>query len=104
MLGYLRRPIRRRWDWRIGVSVTRSTNVGSVRAWGDIEFPGRRPARVAEAQPICPPDGYAADRLRSWPDRRRDSDLVRVFLTDFLHQCGYHDIHDAVEDVAHSLG
>ena len=94
----LRRP--RRFDWFISVStdLVRPAD-GATIPWSDLEFPGRRPRRAGASQyPFCPPAGYASSRLRNWNPRRPVSELLAVFLDDFLKQNGYHAISDAVTD------
>ena len=54
-------------------------------------------------QPFCPPAGYASQALRNWNLRRPESDLVQVFLRDFLYQNGYHNIDEAVGDTLGAL-
>ena len=46
----------------------------------------------------APPGGYASSRLRGWNPRRPVSELLALFLDDFLKQNGYHAIGDAVAD------
>ena len=51
--------------------------------------PGRRPKRAGASQyPFCPPGGYASDRLSDWNPRRPASELLALFLDDFLKQNG----------------
>ena len=72
---------------------------GATVPWSDLEFPGRRPKRAGAGQyPFCPPGGYASSRLRGWNPRRPVSELLALFLDDFLKQNGYHAIGDAVTD------
>jgi hypothetical protein len=90
----------RRFDWFIAVStdLVRPAD-GATVPWNDLEFPGRRPQRAGASQyPFCPPAGYASARLRNWNPRRPVSDLLTLFLDDFLKQSGYHAIGDAVAD------
>lgn len=98
--GKTRSGLPRRFDWFIAVStdLVRSED-GATVPWSDLEFPGRRPQRAGASQyPFCPPTGYASACLRSWSPRRPISELVALFLDDFLKQNGYHAIGDAVAD------
>lgn len=52
----------------------------------------------ASQYPFCPPAGYASSRLHNWNPRRPVSELLALFLDDFLKQNGYHAIGDAVAD------
>lgn len=94
----LRQP--RRFDWFIAVStdLVRPAD-GATIPWSDLEFPGRRPRRAGVSQyPFCPPAGYASSRLRNWNPRGPVSELLAVFLDDFLKQNGYHAISEAIID------
>ena len=72
---------------------------GATVPWSDLEFPGRRPKRAGAGQyPFCPPGGYAGSRLRGWNPRRPVSELLALFLDDFLKQNGYHAIGNPVAD------
>ena len=98
--GKTRSGLPRRFDWFRAVStdLVRPED-GATVPWSDLEFPGRRPQRAGASQyPFCPPTGYASARLRSWSPRRPISELVALFLDDFLKQNGYHAIGDAVAD------
>jgi len=90
----------RRFDWFVAVStdLVRPAD-GATIPWNDLEFPGHRPRRAGANQyPFCPPAGYASSRLRNWNPRRPVSELLALFLDDFLKQNGYHAISDAVAD------
>jgi hypothetical protein len=96
--GKSRFRIPRRFDWFITVStdLVRPAD-GATVPWSDLEFPGRRPKRAGASQyPFCPPAGYASSRLRNWNPRRPVSELLALFLDDFLKQNGYHAIGEAV--------
>ena len=98
--GKTRTRLPRRFDWFIAVStdLVRPSD-GATIPWSDLEFPGRRPKRAGANQyPFCPPGGYASSRLRGWNPRRPVSELLALFLDDFLKQNGYHAIGDAVAD------
>jgi hypothetical protein len=98
--GKTRTRLPRRFDWFIAVStdLVRPSD-GATVPWSDLEFPGRRPKRAGAGQyPFCPPGGYAGSRLRGWNPRRPVSELLALFLDDFLKQNGYHAIGDAVTD------
>ena len=98
--GKTRTRLPRRFDWFIAVStdLVRPSD-GATVPWSDLEFPGRRPKRAGASQyPFCPPGGYASSRLRGWNPRRPVSELLALFLDDFLKQNGYHAIGDAVAD------
>jgi hypothetical protein len=98
--GGTRFRLPRRFDWFIAVStdLLRPAD-GATVPWNDLEFPGRSPKRAGASQyPFCPPAGYASSRLRSWYPRRPVSELLALFLDDFLKQNGYHAIGDAVAD------
>ena len=98
--GKTRTRLARRFDWFIAVStdLVRPSD-GATVPWSDLEFPGRRPKRAGASQyPFCPPGGYASSRLRGWNPRRSVSELLALFLDDFLKQNGYHAIGDAVTD------
>jgi hypothetical protein len=92
-------PFRRRFDWFIGVGGDLVRDDGATVPWDDLDFPGRRPQRAGTQQyPYCPPSGFARDRLRNWDPKRPISDLLRVFLEDFLQTNGYHDVQGAIAD------
>lgn len=98
--GKTRTRLPRRFDLFIAVStdLVRPSD-GATVPWSDLEFPGRRPRRAGASQyPFCPPGGYASSRLRGWNPRRPVSELLALFLDDFLKQNGYHAIGDAVAD------
>ena len=98
--GKTRTRLPRRFDWFIAVStdLVRPSD-GATVPWSDLEFPGRRPKRPAPASTrSAPPGGYASSRLRGWNPRRPVSELLALFLDDFLKQNGYHAIGDAVTD------
>jgi hypothetical protein len=98
--GKARTRLPRRFDWFIAVStdLVRPSD-GATVPWSDLEFPGRRPKRAGASQyPFCPPGGYASSRLRGWNPQRPVSELLALFLDDFLKQNGYHAIGDAVAD------
>lgn len=98
--GKTRTRLPRRFDWFIAVStdLVRPSD-GATVPWSDLEFPGRRPKRAGASQyPFCPPGGYASSGLRGWNPRRPVSELLALFLDDFLKQNGYHAIGDAVAD------
>jgi hypothetical protein len=98
--GKTRTRLPRRFDWFIAVStdLVRPSD-GATVPWSDLEFPGRRPKRAgADQYPFCPPGGYAGSRLRGSNPRRPVSELLALFLDDFLKQNGYHAIGDAVAD------
>ncbi len=104
VFGRRTRGLRRRFDWAIavGTSVT-VAGQGSV-SWQDLRFPGQRPPRAGkEQQAFCPARGYAAPELRNWKPRRPATDLVSLFLTDFLQQNGFHDVALAVTDTLQAL-
>ena len=95
----------RRFDSAIAVSPTILGPGGTGSPfWQQLDFPGASPPRVgSEQQAFCPPSGYAAQALRNWSVRRPASDLLRVFLRDFLYQNGYHNIDEAVDDTLQAL-
>jgi hypothetical protein len=95
----------RRFDWAIAVSPTVVGADGSGNLyWQELTFPGVAPPRSGtKQQPYCPPGGYASQALRSQNVQRPESDIVRVFLRDFLYQNGYHDIDKAVGDLLGAL-
>ncbi len=98
--GKTRTRLPRRFDCFIAVStdLVRPSD-GATVPWSDLEFPGRRPKRAGASQyPFCPPGGYASSGLRGWNPRRPVSELLALFLDDFLKQNGYHAIGDAVAD------
>lgn len=98
--GKTRTRLPRRFDWFIAVStdLVRPSD-GATVPWSDLEFPGRRPKRAGASQyPFCPPGGYASSGLRGWNPQRPVSELLALFLDDFLKQNGYHAIGDAVAD------
>jgi len=98
--GKTRSRLPRRFDWFIAMStdLLRPAD-GATVPWYDLEFPSRRPARAGASQhPFCPPAGYASARLRGWSPRHPVSELLAVFLEDFLKQNGYHAVDDAVAD------
>ena len=98
--GKTRTRLPRRFDWFIAVSTDLvRTSDGATVPWSDLEFPGRRPKRAGASQyPFCPQGGYASSRLRGWNPRHPVSELLALFLDDFLKQNGYHAIGDAVAD------
>jgi hypothetical protein len=98
--GKTRTRLPRRFDWFIAVStdLVRPSD-GATVPWSDLEFPGRCPKRAGASQyPFCPPGGYASSGLRGWNPLRPVSELLALFLDDFLKQNGYHAIGDAVTD------
>jgi hypothetical protein len=91
--------LRRRFDWAIAVSPTVVVPEWGSASWTALMFPGAIPPRAGtQQQASCPPLGYAAAALRNWDVRRPDTDVLRVFLRDFLYQNGYHNVDAAVED------
>lgn len=87
------------FDWFIAVSTELVRPGGATVPWSDLHFPGHRPQRAGASQyPFCPPTGYASARLRNRNPRRPISELLAVFLDDFLKQNGYHAVGDAIAD------
>jgi hypothetical protein len=85
-------------DWLIGVSMYSQVDGTPVPSWTELGFPEASAPRVmADRQPFCPPNGYAADLLQSWEANRPVPDLIRIFLRSFLAENGYHDFDHAVE-------
>jgi hypothetical protein len=92
------------FDWFVGVSPSLVGANAITSSWTDVVFPGRRPKRAGQnPQPFCPSVGYAAEALRSWSTRQPVSELLRAVLVDFLHQNGYYDCEDAIQDTLTAL-
>jgi len=101
-----RRPrwFRHRFDWAITVSPTIVVNNLGSLSWQKLTFPAAKPSRAGtEQRAHCPPTGYAFSALQNWDIRRPDTDLVRVFLRDFLFQNGYHNLDAAVSETLATL-
>jgi hypothetical protein len=97
--GKTRSRLPRRFDWFIAVSMNFLRPDAGTVEWDDIAFPGRRPPRAGSGQrTFCPVGGYAAAKLRGWKAGSSVTDLLAVFLEDFLKQNGYHDVAEAVTD------
>ena len=104
MFGRPRWPLRKRFDWFIGVSGDVLRADGCTVSWDDIEFPGRKPERAgAHQQSYCPPSGFASNQLRSWNPYRPVTDLLAVFLDDFLKTNGYHNVDGAITDTVRAF-
>jgi len=96
---------RHRFDWAVAVSPTIVTKNSGSLSWQRLHFPGAVPSRVGtDQQAYCPPTGYAYASLQNWDIRRADTDLVRVFLREFLYQNGFHNVEAAVSDTLAAVG
>jgi hypothetical protein len=99
--GKTRTRLPRRFDWFIAVSMTITHPSALTVEWDDVAFPGRRAPRAGSGQrTFCPVGGYAAAKLRNWKAGSSVTELLAVFLEDFLKQNGYHDVADAINDAA----
>ena len=99
-----RRLLPRRFDWYISVSTGINRGDGLTVSWNDVMFPGRRPKRAGGAvQAVCPPVGYATQKLRDWKPRHGVSPVLELFLRDFLEQNGFYDCEEAIQDIRESI-
>jgi hypothetical protein len=97
--GKTRTRLPRRFDWFIAVSMNFLYPTATTTEWDDVTFPGRRPPRAGSGQrTFCPVGGYAAAKLQNWKAGSSVTELLAVFLEDFLKQNGYHDVANAITD------
>ena len=105
LYGLPRNAARRKVNWLIGVSCySRADGMMSVPSWNDLIFPGEpAPRLVADRPPFCPADGYGFAELCEWRADRSLVDLLRIFLTSFFTENGYHDFQPAVEQTVRAF-
>ncbi len=90
---------RRRFDWCFVAAMYVYNEQRTPRNW-ELSFPGFAPRRATDRHAFCPSAGYAADELRGWPMIRPTRRLIEVAVRSLLFHNGYHDVDDAVADVA----
>ncbi|MFD4530377.1 hypothetical protein ACFWP7_42020 [Streptomyces sp. NPDC058470] len=93
---------RRRHDWRVGVSGSRSTIKGQV-VWETLDVPGSDSfARASRRYADCPRIGFAAERLLSRKQGEAPITIVQPVVEELLMHAGYLDAREsAAAIVAH---